>query len=124
MVRWLTRKYIYNDAGGILGHSAFSRPKWTLSLQRIVYNCSFVTVSFCNFAFFNGVTISDAAANVSTDYVDFVGTYAPVGIYTDEKINLYLGADNTVYYPVTGDFTVNAFRGYFQLKQGLTANPN
>ena len=70
---------------------------------------------------FNGVTISDATANVSTDYVDFVGCYSPVGIYTAEKTNLYLGADNTLYYPTETDFKVNAFRGYFQLKQGLTA---
>ena len=70
---------------------------------------------------FKSVIISDAPANVSTDYVDFVGTYSPVNIYTDEKTNLYLGADNTLYYPTETDFTVNAFRGYFQLKQGLTA---
>ena len=31
------------------------------------------------------------------------------------------GADNTLYYPTDADFKVNAFRGYFQLKQGLTA---
>ena len=70
---------------------------------------------------FKEVTISDAAANVSTDYVDFVGTYAPVSIYTAEKTNLYLGADNKLYYPTASDFTVNAFRGYFQLKNGLSA---
>ena len=70
---------------------------------------------------FNGVTISNAAANIETDYIDFVGTYSPVNIYTDEKTNLYLGADNKLYYPTATDFTVNACRGYFQLKQGLTA---
>ena len=70
---------------------------------------------------FTNVTISNATANVSTDYVDFVGTYSPVNIYTDEKTNLYLGAGNTLYYPTATGFTVNAFRGYFQLKQGLTA---
>ena len=70
---------------------------------------------------FNGVTISDAPANVSTDYVDFVGTYSPVSIYTAGKTNLYLGAGNKLYYPTASDFKVNAFRGYFQLK-GLTAS--
>ena len=69
---------------------------------------------------FNGVTISDAPANVSTDYVDFVGTYSPVSIYTAEKTNLYLGADNTLYYPTDEGFKVNACRGYFRLKR-LTA---
>ena len=67
---------------------------------------------------FKNVFISDAKANVETDYVDFIGTYSPVSIYTDEKTNLYLGADNKLYYPTASDFTVNAFRGYFQLKLG------
>ena len=70
---------------------------------------------------FSGVIISKGTANVSTDYVDFIGTYSPVGIYTNEKTNLYLGADNKLYYPTATDFQVNACRGYFQLKQGLTA---
>ena len=69
---------------------------------------------------FKSVINSDAPANIKTDYVDFVGTYSPVSIYTARKTNLYLGADNTLYYPTASGFTVNAFRGYFQLK-GLTA---
>ena len=73
---------------------------------------------------FSGVIISKGTANVSTDYVDFIGTYSPVSIYTAGKTNLYLGAENTLYYPTASDFTVNAFRGYFHLK-GLTAgDPN
>jgi hypothetical protein len=70
---------------------------------------------------FKNVFISDATANAKTDYVDFVGCYSPVSIYTAEKTKLYLGADNTLYYPTATDFQVNAFRGYFQLKQGLKA---
>ena len=70
---------------------------------------------------FNGVIIRGVTANVETDYVDFVGCYSPVGIYTEEKTNLYLGANNTLYYPTASGFKVNACRGYFQLKQGLTA---
>ena len=62
--------------------------------------------------------------NVETDYVDFMGCYSPVSIYTDEKTNLYLGADNKLYYPTATDFTVNAFRGYFQLKLGDSADPS
>ncbi len=72
---------------------------------------------------FTGVTISNVTANVETDFADFVGTYSPVSIYIDGKTNLYLGADNTLYYPTVEDFQVNACRGYFQLK-GLTANSN
>ena len=67
---------------------------------------------------FTGVTISNVTANAETDYLDFVGTYSPVSIYTDEKTNLYLGADNTLYYPTATDFQVNACRGYFRLKLG------
>ena len=70
---------------------------------------------------FTNVTISDVTANAETDYVDFIGTYSPISIYTAGKTNLYLGADNTLYYPTDEGFTVNACRGYFQLKQGLTA---
>jgi len=70
---------------------------------------------------FKSVINSDAPANIETDYVDFVGTYSPVSIYTARKTNLYLGAGNKLYYPTASDFKVNAFRGYFQLKQGLTA---
>ena len=69
---------------------------------------------------FNGVTISNTTANAETDYVQFVGTYSPVSIYTAGKTNLYLGAGNKLYYPTASDFKVNACRGYFQLKQGLT----
>ena len=71
---------------------------------------------------FTGVTISNTAANVSTQYVDFVGTYSPTIIYeSGDKHNLYLGSGNTLYYPTTEGFTVNACRAYFQLKNGLTA---
>ena len=75
---------------------------------------------------FNGVTVvNENPANqkvVSQDgYVQFIGTYSPVGIYTDDKTNLYLGADNTLYYPTASGFKVNAFRAYFQLLNGLTA---
>ena len=71
---------------------------------------------------FTGVTISNATASVETDYVDFIGTYDPTDIYTTGKTNLYLGDDNKLYYPWGNDmtsFTINAFRGYFQLKNGL-----
>lgn len=72
---------------------------------------------------FENVTISNSLANTSTDYVDFIGTYSPEVIYQedDEKTELYLGADDKLYYPATEDFTINACRGYFRLKNGLTA---
>ena len=73
---------------------------------------------------FQSVTASStAAATATSEYVDFIGTYAPATIYEDgtEKHNLYLGNGNTLYYPTATGFTVNALRGYFRLKNGLTA---
>lgn len=54
-------------------------------------------------------------------WVSFVGTYSPAPIYEDgtEKHNLYLGSDNTLYYPTVEGLTVNPFRAYFRLN-GLT----
>ena len=62
----------------------------------------------------------NATTNNESYYVDFIGTYSPVCIYTDEKTNLYLGEDHALHYPASSDFQVNACRAYFQLKQGLT----
>ena len=76
---------------------------------------------------FTGVTIT-AEEPQTSDYVTsdaaFVGTFGPVNIYTAEKTNLYLGADNTLHYPWAEGmtfFNVNACRAYFHLKNGLTA---
>ena len=69
---------------------------------------------------FKSVAISDATADVKTDYVDFCGTFSPKGIYTANNTKLYLGEGNTLYYPTATDFEVKSCRGYFQLKGGLT----
>ena len=45
----------------------------------------------------------------------FCGTYDPTEIYDDGHTRYYLGAQNTLYYPTDEDFTVKAFRAYFQL---------
>ena len=76
---------------------------------------------------FTGVTVSSTTAATETDgsvWVDFCGTFSPEVIYEsgDEKHNLYLGEGNTLYYPTTTDFKVNACRGYFVLKNGLTCS--
>lgn len=76
---------------------------------------------------FTGVVINNTNPAVvgSDGAASFVGTYAPVNIYTTEKKNLYLGNDNKLYYPTSSDFNVNAFRAYFQLNNDLTAGePN
>ena len=76
---------------------------------------------------FNSVTITaeEPQTNAPEGYdAAFVGTFGPVNIYTAAKTNLYLGADNKLYYPWAEgmtSFNVNACRAYFYLKNGLTA---
>ena len=71
---------------------------------------------------FTDVLVSTVTASVSTDYVDFIGTYSPEVIYeSGDKHSLYLGSGNTLYYPTREGFEVNSCRAYFQLKNGLTA---
>ena len=82
---------------------------------------------------FSGVTVAsgtpaDHAVTSADGYVTFVGTYSPAAIYADPATALYLGAANKLYWPSTEGYTVNAFRAYFQLNNGLTCgdptNPN
>ena len=71
---------------------------------------------------FTGVTITtdEAAAVESTDgTVTFQGTYSPVILASDQS-ELYLGADDKLYWPGTENFTVNAFRAYFKLSEAAT----
>ena len=72
---------------------------------------------------FERVTISDAGTTTETDCVDFIGTYAPINFTEDDNTKLFVGADNKLYYPLSGA-KVNACRGYFQLKNGLTMSDN
>ena len=51
--------------------------------------------------------------------VDFLGTYGYMGFNADDRSILFLGADNTLYYPQSGA-SIGACRAYFQLK-GLNA---
>ena len=72
---------------------------------------------------FRGVTVSDGSPGsvTSTDgTVTFQGTYASVPLAKDDKTNLYLGADNKLYWPSIADFKVNAFRAYFKLSEAST----
>ena len=66
---------------------------------------------------FEGVTISSTAATETdgSDWVDFVGTFSPITLEADDRNVLYLGADNTLYYP-SADMTVGSCRALFQLK--------
>ena len=67
---------------------------------------------------FTGVTISNAIANVSTDFADFKGTYAPIVWETENKSILLVGEDNTLYWPQSSggkNPSIGAFRAYFDL---------
>ena len=67
---------------------------------------------------FGGVTIKNEVHPVEQTAIDFVGSFSPVIIEGEDRTKLYLGDDNTLYYP-TADVTINACRAYFQL-YGLT----
>lgn len=71
---------------------------------------------------FQNVTISNNNGHIYTDHVAFQGSYNPLtitaGIIAKRQL-LYLGADNTLYYP-NAEMTIKACRGYFALI-GLTA---
>ena len=66
---------------------------------------------------FGGVTIFSTAPSTITsedETVSFVGCYSPVTLSANDRTNLYLGSDNTLYYPST-NVTINSCRAYFQL---------
>ena len=69
---------------------------------------------------FNEVTISNTTADFTTDAVTFHGIFSPYKIESEDNTLLYLGADNSLYWP-NGAMTIGAFRAYFQLADGLTA---
>ena len=52
--------------------------------------------------------------------VSFIGNFNPVDLAKDDKTVLFMGGENTLYYP-NANMTINAFRAYFQLNDGYTA---
>jgi len=49
---------------------------------------------------FNSVTINGTMGGCAGSmYVDFMGTFSPVTLAANDKSMLYVGADNTLYYP-------------------------
>lgn len=70
---------------------------------------------------FTNVTISSAAPkDAEGTAANFHGIYAPYSTGGENKKMLYLGADNKVYYP-SKSRTINAFRAYFTLNNGIEA---
>ena len=71
-----------------------------------------------------GVTISNAAVPAETDYVNFIGCTSPVDFAANDRTRLFLGAQNTLYFP-NAAMAVGSCRAHFQLKNGITAgDPN
>ena len=69
---------------------------------------------------FNGVSVTSTTptpvtSTSSLNEVQFIGTYSSTPIEQDDKSSLYLGADNTLYYPSVADFSIGAFRAYFHV---------
>lgn len=74
---------------------------------------------------FRGVVIDGQSAPVEQEPVTFAGSYGPLAIAAEgDNTLLYLGADNTLYYP-NGAMTIGAQRATFRLADGITAgDPN
>ena len=68
---------------------------------------------------FTDVLVSTVTANVETQYVDFVGNSSPVDIVGEDRSILFLGANNTLYYP-NAAMQIGSCRAHFQLN-GITA---
>ena len=83
--------------------------------EHIAVLANFVNPVFENVEIIDGEPLPD-----TSDCIDFLGCYSPVSLAAQDRTVLYLGGDSKLYYP-TDDMTVNAFLGYFQLKNGLTA---
>ncbi len=70
---------------------------------------------------FTGVTIKNESTSVTSEdgNVSFIGTYDPDSYVGVDKSVLFLGTDNTLYYPSGAASTsIKAFRAYFQVELG------
>ena len=76
--------------------------------------------NFVNPVFENVEIIDCVPSSDEDECIEFLGTFSPVSLAAQDRTVLYLGGDSKLYYP-TDNMTVNAFRSYFRLKNGLTA---
>ncbi|MBO7051719.1 MAG: hypothetical protein J6W24_03535 [Prevotella sp.] len=65
---------------------------------------------------FSNVIINRDRSNMSTNNVNFIGSYAPVVLAGDDRTLRYVGGDNKLYWP-TSDVTLKSCRAYFRLKE-------
>ena len=64
-----------------------------------------------------------APGAITSIYVDFIGSFSPVALTANDYTKLYLGGENTLYYP-TESMTINACRAYFSLKGVEAGTPS
>ena len=69
---------------------------------------------------FENVSQDWTANPVNKNYVTFVPVLTPTTLTANDKTKIYLGGENTLYYP-SKDVTVNGFRAYFVLNNGINA---
>ena len=62
----------------------------------------------------------DEKVTTTDGYVSFVGTYEAQNFLADDKKTLYMGGNNTLYYPES-DMTLGAFRAFFRLNSSSQA---
>ena len=72
------------------------------------------------FSFFLYLDIDNTLHPVETEYVDFVGCFSPVGLQANDRNVLYLGEDNTLYFP-SENMSIGSCRAFFRLKDDLLA---
>ena len=128
------------ELGNINCNTGFDAATGTLNLEFVeadeieaghayIVKWNATTPNYIENPVFNGVTIvnespADQSVESSDGYVTFLGSgYKSLNIYTADKTNLYLGADNKLYYPWSEgmtEFYVGPFRAYFRLNNGLS----
>ena len=71
---------------------------------------------------FENVVIKEEEHPAETEYVDYVGKFSEITLNGGDHSVLYLGANNTLYYPAEGSqIVINPYHAYFQLKNDITA---
>ena len=67
-----------------------------------------------------------AAVTSSDGVISFRAIYKPIVVEGEDRSILFVGGNNTLYYPLSGYVSMNAFRAYFQLEGGavMAADPD
>ena len=111
-----------------LSSTAFSAGTLTLNFsdaESIVKGTPYLVKADVEDPTFEGVTqdwttTHEVTPAANGGYVTFVPVLTPTTLEANDKTKLYLGGENTLYYP-SQNVQVKGFRAYFQLNNGLTA---